>query len=84
MVRAQREGKATESDLQAAVNLARSRSPIAEPLQKFTGLKENSHSTTLSMATHNIVVFGGDHCGPEVSLFKLKIASQILKYTLLT
>jgi hypothetical protein len=20
------------------------------------------------MATHNIVVFGGDHCGPDVSL----------------
>jgi hypothetical protein len=68
MVRAQREGKATESDLQAAVTWP-DHGAQSPSLQKFAGLKENSHSTTLSMATHNIVVFGGDHCGPEVSLF---------------
>ncbi|KAK7940908.1 uncharacterized protein PG986_013295 [Apiospora aurea] len=31
------------------------------------------------MATHNIVVFGGDHCGPEVSENALVIVAAVLK-----
>jgi hypothetical protein len=33
---------------------------------------------TFTMTTHNIVVFGGDHCGPEVcSIFAVRVNSQL-------
>lgn len=45
-------------------NKSRTRQHLPLPLPQSI-----SHpTTTRKMATHNIVVFGGDHCGPEVSL----------------
>jgi hypothetical protein len=34
--------------------------------------KGDKESKRQKMATHNIVVFGGDHCGPEVSSVPLR------------
>ncbi|KAA8568737.1 hypothetical protein EYC84_007733 [Monilinia fructicola] len=42
---------------------------IVLPFIKYS----SSKYTTTNMATHNIVVFGGDHCGPEVVAEAIKI-----------